>query len=202
MLKKIYYFCKSFTSMNYYTRFSLKKVINTIPLSLFLLSLTPLNNKSLKALEFQWNPNDDYKRLGWYQTNPKKKSKNKIFFFYKPSDRKTSLLSINVKLPDNFKSTIKPKNISLCRVNIGGFNSRTKCLENIPSDIQINREDKKVEIYPISPVPSNKESYAIVFKVTNPQRSGLYQFHSFGKSSGPIPVARYLGSWTIKIDQL
>ena len=202
MLKKIYYFRKSFTSMNYYSKFSLKKIISTIPFSLYLLSLVPLNTNSLKALEFQWNPNDNYKRLRWHQTNPKKKSKNKIFFFYKPSDRKTSLLSINVKLPDNFKSTLKPKNISLCRVNIGGFNSRTKCLENIPSDIQINREDKKVEIYPISPVPSNKESYAIVFKVTNPQRSGLYQFHSFGKSSGPIPVARYLGSWTIKIDQL
>tara|TARA_B100001287_G_scaffold261802_1_gene251185 strand:- start:468 stop:1034 length:567 start_codon:yes stop_codon:yes gene_type:complete len=188
--------------MNYYSRFSLKKVISTIPFSLYLLSLVPLNTNALKALEFQWNPNDDYKRLGWHQTNPKKKSKNKIFFFYKPSDRKTSLLSINIKLPDNFKSNLKPKNISLCRVNIGGFNSKTKCLENIPSDIEINREDKKVEIYPISPVPSNKESYAIVFKVTNPYRSGLYQFHSFGKSSGPIPVASYLGSWTIKIDQL
>ena len=188
--------------MNYYSKFPFKKIINTISFFIFLGSLIPLKINSLKALEFQWNPNDDYKRLKWHQTNSKKKSKNKIFFFYKPSDRKTGLLSINVKIPDNFKSTLKPKNISLCRVNIGGFDSKTKCIENIPSDVEINKEDKKVEIYPISPVPSNKESYAVVFKVINPHRSGLYQFHSFGKSSGPIPVASYLGSWTIKIDRL
>ena len=96
---------------------------------------------------------------------------------------------------------LKPKNISFCKVNIGGFDSKTKCLKNIPSDIEINKEDKKVEIYPFSPVPANKDSYAVVFKIINPQRSGLYQFHSFGKSSGPIPITSYMGSWTIKIDQ-
>ena len=188
--------------MHYYSRFSFKKIINTISFSTVLVSLLPLNVSSLKALEFQWKPDKDFKRLQWHQTNPKKKSRNKIFLFYKPSDRKTGLLSINVKIPDNFKTTLKPKNISLCKVNIGSYTSRTKCLENIPSDIDINSEEKKVEIYPITPVPSNKDSYAVVFKVINPQRSGLYQFHSFGKSSGPIPVASYLGSWTIKIDQL
>jgi len=185
-----------------YSNFSNKKsLINTLSLSL-LLTYIPFQIQSSRALEFQWNPNDNFKKLTWYQTNPKKNSKNKIFFFYRPSDRKTGLLSINIRIPDNFKSTLKPKNISLCRVNIGGFESRTKCLENIPSSIEINPKDKKVEIYPISPVPSNKESYALVFKVNNPQKAGLYQFHSFGKSSGPIPVGRYLGSWTIKIDQL
>ena len=186
--------------MNYYKRFSLKKTINSLLFSAILLPLAPINVNSSKALEFQWDSNSDFKKLSWHQTDSGKRSKNKIFLFYKPSDRKTGILSFSVKIPDKFKSTLKPKNISLCRVNIGGFESRTKCLENIPSDIQINKEDKKVEIYPISPLPSNKESYAIVFKVNNPQRSGLYQFHSFGKSSGPIPVSNYIGSWTITID--
>ena len=194
-------FNKGIKSMIYSNFSNKKSLINTLSLSL-LLTYIPFQIQSLRALEFQWKPNDNYKKLTWHQTNPKKNSKNKIFFFYRPSDRKTGLLSINVRIPDNFKSTLKPKNITLCRVNIGGFESRTKCLENIPSSIEINPKDKKVEIYPISPVPSNKESYALVFKVNNPQKSGLYQFHSFGKSSGPIPVGRYLGSWTIKIDQL
>ena len=193
---------KGIKSMNFYSDFSNKKsIINKLFLPL-LLSFIPLQIHSARALEFQWNPSDNYKRLIWRQTNPKKNSKNKIFFLYRPSDRKTGLLTINVKVPENFKSTLKPKNISLCKVNIGGFESRTKCQEIIPSDIKINQEEKKVEIYPISPLPSNKESYAIVFKVNNPQRSGLYQFHSFGKSSGPIPVSTYLGSWTLRIDQL
>ena len=193
---------KGIKSMNFYSNFSKRRsFINKLFLPLFL-SFIPLQIYSARALEFQWNPNDNFRRLTWHQTNPKKNSKNKIFFFYRPSDRKTGLLTINVKIPDNFKSTLKPKNISLCRVNIGGFTSRTKCLENIPSDIQINKKDKKVELLPISPLPSDKESYAIVFKVNNPQRAGLYQFHSYGKSSGPIPVSSYIGSWTIKIDQL
>ena len=188
--------------MNFYSNFSNKKsLINILCLPL-LLSCLPFQIYSANAFEFQWERNNNYKRLKWYQTSSKKNSKNKIFFFYRPSDRKTGLLSINVKIPDNFTSKLKSKNISLCRVNIGGFSSKTRCLENIPSDIEINKKDNKLEIYPISPVPSNKESYAIVFKVNNPQRSGLYQFHSFGKSSGPIPVGKYLGSWTIRIDQL
>ena len=187
--------------MDHYFRTHLKKVIKLISISTFLLSLTPISLNSSKALEFQWDSNSDYKKLNWHQTNPEKNSKNKIFLFYRPSDRKTGLLSINVKIPDNFKSTLKPKNISFCKVKIGGFDSKTKCLEKIPSDVEVNKEDKKVEIYPISPVPANKHSYAVVFKVINPQRSGLYQFHSFGKSSGPIPIASYMGSWTIKIDQ-
>ena len=187
--------------MDHYFRTHLKKVIKLISISTFLLSLTPISLNSSKALEFQWDSNSDYRKLTWHQTNPEKKSRNKIFLFYRPSDRKNGILSINVKIPDNFKSNLKPKNISLCKVNIGGFNSKTKCLKNIPSDIEVNKEDKKVEIYPISPVPSNKDSYAVVFKVINPQRSGLYQFHSFGKSSGPIPITSYMGSWTIKIDQ-
>ena len=187
--------------MNYYKRFSLKKTINSLLFSAILLPLAPINVNSSKALEFQWDSNSDFKKLSWHQTDSGKRSKNKIFLFYKPSDRKTGILSFSVKIPDKFKSTLKPKNISFCKVNIGGFDSKTKCLKKIPSDIEINKEDKKVEIFPISPVPANKESYAIVFKINNPQRAGLYQFHSFGKSSGPIPVGIYLGSWTINIDQ-
>ena len=190
--------------MNHFIKFFYKKsLLKTVLFLPFLTSFIPNQTHLAKAgLEFQWNASDGYKRLRWYQTNPRKKAKNKIFFFFRPSDRKTGLLSLNIKIPKNFKSTLKTKNISLCRVNIGGFNSKTKCLENIPADIELISETKKVEIYPFSPLPSNKESYAVVFKVSNPQKSGLYQFHTFGKSSGSIPVASYLGSWTIKIDQL
>ena len=49
------------------------------------------------------------------------------------------------------------------------------------------------------PIPKNKESYAIVLKVFNPKKSGLYQFHSYGQYKGES-VSSYLGSWTIVID--
>ena len=189
--------------MMYQMKINKKSLLKTILFLTLLSPFTALQINSAKAnLEFQWDTNSSYRRLNWYQTNSRKLAKNKIFFFYKPSDRKTGLLSFNIKVPKNFKSTLKTKNISLCRVNIGGFNSKTKCLENISSDIVLDPETKKVEIYPITPLPLNKESYAVVFKVTNPKKSGLYQFHTFGKSSGAVPVGSYIGSWTIKIDQL
>ena len=48
---------------------------------------------------------------------------------------------IDFVIPHTFKTKIKKKNISLCKVNVGGFNSRTKCLEYIPVDIAINNEE-------------------------------------------------------------
>jgi len=54
-------------------------------------------------------------------------------------------------------------------------------------------------IYPYSPIPSDKDSYAIVLKLANPSRSGLYQFHSYGQPKGES-FTSYLGSWTIVID--
>ena len=45
----------------------------------------------------------------------------------------------------------------------------------------------------------SKENYAIVLKVFNPKKSGLYQFHSYGQPRGES-VSSYLGSWTIVID--
>ena len=166
-----------------------------------LLSFSPFQIDSTNALEFQWDQNSGYKGLKYYQRSSRKNSRNKIFFFFRPSDRKTGLLSINIKIPENFKSSLKAKNINICKAKIGGFNARTKCLENIPSDIEINKETKRITIYPVSPIPSGKDVYAVVFNIINPQKSGLYQFHSFGKSSGAIPVSGYLGSWTLKVDQ-
>ena len=121
----------------------------------------------------------------------------------RPSDRRTDLLKINLAIPKTFKTTLDKEKISLCKVKIGGFESRTKCLEYLPADIEINTDEsslRSLNIYPYSPIPSDKESYAIVLKkVINPKRTGLYQFHSYGQSKGKS-VSSYLGSWTIVID--
>ena len=166
---------------------------------------TPFFNHIQEAkagLEFQWDQDSGYRRLKWLQKDNKKKFRNTIYFFFRPSDRKTDLLKINLAIPKTFKSTLKKEKISLCKVRIGGFESRTKCLEDIPADIDINTEKsglRSLDIYPYSPIPSNKDSYAIVLKVFNPKKSGLYQFHSYGQPKGKSS-STYLGSWTIVID--
>ena len=192
------------------TIFKLQKKINLnlkifrfffVPLFLFSLPTIYFSGNAQAGIEFQWDQSSGYKRLKWFQKQSKSNFRNTIFFFLRPGDRNTDLLKIDLTIPKTFKSKIKNKNITLCRVEIGGFNSRTKCLEDIPADIEIQNEEsfKKISIYPFSPIKSNKDSYAIVLKATNPKRQGLYQFHSFGQSIGKTSSS-YLGSWTIVID--
>ncbi|ABM70659.1 conserved hypothetical protein [Prochlorococcus marinus str. AS9601] len=170
-----------------------------------ILVLTPFFNNLQEAksgLEFQWDQDDSFRRLKWFQKQKKRQFKNTIYFFLRPSDRKTDLLKINLAIPKTFKSTLKNEKISFCKVKIGGFDSNTKCLEDIPSDIEINTDEsglRSLDIYPYSPISSDKDSYAIVLKIFNPKRSGLFQFHSFGQPKGKS-YSSYLGSWTVVID--
>ena len=170
-----------------------------------LLVSTPFFNNFQEAqagLEFQWDQDSGYRRLKWFQKENKRRFRNKIYFFFRPSDRKTDLIKVNLAIPKTFKVNLEKENISLCKVKIGGYESRTKCLEDIQADIEIKTDEsalRSLNIYPYSPIPSSKESYAIVLKVFNPKKSGLYQFHSYGQLKGNS-VSNYLGSWTIVID--
>ena len=186
-----------------------KRTLNPKILRFFIISaillLTPFFNNIQDAkagLEFQWDQDDSYRRLKWFQKENRRKFRNKIYFFLRPSDRRADLLKINLAVPKTFKSTLKNENISFCKVKIGGFEDRTKCIEDIPADFEINTEEsglRSLDIYPYKPIPSNKDSYAIVLKIFNPKKSGLYQFHSYGQYKGKS-VSTYLGSWTIGID--
>ena len=129
-----------------------------------------------------------------------KKSKKYNFFLFKTFYRKGSLIKITLKIPKTFKSNLKEEKISFCKVNIGGFESRTKCIDDIPADIELNEDGTSLDIFPYKPVINNKDSLAIVLKMFNPKRSGLYQFHTYGQYSGNNSVSTYLGSATIVID--
>ena len=170
-----------------------------------ILVLTPFFNNIQDAkagLEFQWDQDDSYRRLKWFQKENKRQFRNTIYFFLRPSDRRADLLKISLAIPKTFKSTLKNERIGFCKVRIGGFENRTKCLEDTPSDIEINTDEsglRSLDIYPYSPVTAGKDSYAIVLKVSNPKNSGLFQFHSYGQPKGES-FSSYLGSWTIMID--
>ena len=180
------------------------KILNLLLIPTILVLNPFFNNiKDVKAgLEFQWDQNSGLRRLKWYQKQNERRLRNTIYFFLRPSDRKTDLLKISLDIPKTFKTSLKKEKISFCKVRIGGFETRTKCLENIPADIEINNDKlplRSIDIYPYSPIPANKENYAIVLKTNNPNKSGLFQFHSFGQFKGES-VSRYIGSSTIVID--
>ena len=177
------------------------KISNFLLLSPFLISIPFTNHTEVKAgLEFQWNQNSGLRRLNWFQKDGEQRARNTIFFFLRPSDRKADILKITLNIPKTFKSTLKEEKIRFCKVKIGGFDSRTKCIADVPADIELNEDNTSLDIFPYSPIPSNKDSYAIVFKVFNPKRSGLYQFHSYGQYVGNNTASSYLGSATIVID--
>ena len=145
------------------------KILRFFIIPTILVSTPFYNSQDVKAgLEFQWNQDSLHRRLKWFQKEDKKKFRNSIYFFLRPADRRSDLLKINLAIPKTFKSTLKNEKISFCKVRIGGFENRTKCLEDIPADIQINTDEsglRSVDIYPYSPIPSNKDNYAIVLKV-------------------------------------
>ena len=180
------------------------KILRFFLIPTILVSTPFFNNiQDAKAgLEFQWDQGSGFRKLKWFQKENKRRFRNTIYFFFRPYDRKTDLLKINLAIPKTFKSTLKKEKISFCEVRIGGFEDRTKCLRDIPADIEINTDEsslRSIDIYPYSPIPSDKKSYAIVLKVINPKKTGLYQFHSYGQPKG-TSVSSYLGSWTIVID--
>ncbi|MBD74971.1 MAG: hypothetical protein CMM96_05765 [Rickettsiales bacterium] len=178
------------------------KILRFLLISPILISIPffTSNNGAVKAgLEFQWDQDSGFRRLKWFQKQNQRSLRNTIYFFLRPSDRKNGLIKLNLDIPKHFKTTLKTEKINLCKVKIGGFETRTKCITDIPADIEINKDNTSLDIFPYSPIPSSKESYAIVIKANNPKKSGLYQFHSFGQYVGSS-VSSYLGSWTIVID--
>ncbi len=189
--------------INKQKKFALKiKIIKLIFSPLLLISIPFFfeNNYVNAGLEFQWDQDSGYRRLKWFQKENKRNFRNTIFFFLRPSDRQAELLKITLKIPKTFESKLKDK-VSLCKVRIGGFESRTKCIKDIPSDVEINEDNSSLDIFPYNPIPSDKESYAVVFnRISNPKKSGLKQFHSFGQYAQQNSTQRYLGSWTITID--
>ena len=183
--------------------FNKYKILNFLLLSPFLVSIPFNNNNNSRVnagLEFQWDQDSGYRRLKWLQKNNKRGFRNTIYFFLRPSDRKAGLLKISLKIPKTFKSNIKEEKVSLCQVKIGGFETRTKCIADIPADIELSEDKTSLDIFPYNPIPSNKNSYAIIVKVFNPRKTGLFQFHSYGEYIGNNAVSSYLGSSTLVID--
>ena len=124
------------------------KILRFLVIPTILVSTTFFNKiQDVKAgLEFQWDQDSVYRRLKWFQKEDKKKFRNSIYFFLRPADRRTDLLKINLAIPKTFKSTLGNEKISFCKVKIGGFEGRTKCLEDIPADFEIKTDESGLSL--------------------------------------------------------
>ena len=163
--------------------------------------LAPKSLASPGFFEIQWDPEPGYRRLKYFQTSSERLDRATYYFFLRGRERKENIIKLTIKVPDYFKAKIKPEKLSLCKVRVGGYSGRTSCLENVPSVIEVNEKQTIIEIFPKGPIPLNKDSYAIVMKIFNPRKTGMFQFQALAQSQQPgeIPISTYLGTWNISV---
>ncbi len=162
-------------------------------------NLPPKASASPGFFEYQWDPEPGYKRLKYYQSSSERNDRATYYFFLRGKERKEDIIKLNLAVPDYFDAKIKTEKLSLCKVKIGGYTARTRCLENVPSKFKVNNEQTSIEIFPDNPIPLNKDNYAVVMKIFNPRKRGMFQFRAISQSAGDIPVSTYLGTWNIDI---
>ena len=163
------------------------------------LNLAPKSSASPGFFEYQWYPEEGYKKLRYLQSSSERLERATYYFFLRGKERKADISKLTLRVPDYFEAKIKPEKLSLCRVNVGSYTSRTRCLENIPSEIKINENQTFIDISPEKAIPLNKDSYAVVMKIFNPRKRGMFQFQAFSQNVGEIDISTYLGTWNIDV---
>ena len=163
------------------------------------LNVAPKSSASPGFFEYQWYPEEGYKKLRYLQSSSERLERATYYFFLRGKERKADISKLTLRVPDYFEAKIKPEKLSLCRVNIGSYTSRTRCLENVPSDIKINEDQTSIDISPEKAIPFNKDSYAVVMKIFNPRKRGMFQFQAFSQNVGEIDISTYLGTWNIDV---
>ena len=149
--------------------------------------------------EYQWFPEEGYKKLRSYQSSSERNDRASYYFFLRGKERKTDIVKLALRVPDYFEAKIKPSKLSICKVKIGGFKGRTACKEIIPSVIKINDKQTLIEIIPEKPILFNRDSYAVVMKIFNPRKRGMFQFQAFSQKDGEVDISTYLGTWNIDV---
>jgi|TARA_B100001741_G_scaffold173073_1_gene142745 hypothetical protein len=161
--------------------------------------LAPQTSASPGFFEYQWDPEPGYKRLKYYQSSSKRNERSTYYFFLRGNDRKEDIKKLTIAIPDYFEARIKTKKLNLCKVKVGGYTTRTRCLENIPSLIEVNDKQTIIDIFPEKPIPFNKDNYAVVMKIFNPRKRGMFQFRALSQNADEIPISTYLGTWNIDV---
>jgi hypothetical protein len=161
--------------------------------------LAPQTSASPGFFEYQWDPEPGYKRLKYYQSSSKRNERSTYYFFLRGNDRKEDIKKLTIAIPDYFEARIKTKKLNLCKVKVGGYTTRTRCLENIPSLIEVNDKQTIIDIFPEKPIPFNKDNYALVMKIFNPRKRGMFQFRALSQNADEIPISTYLGTWNIDV---
>ena len=150
-------------------------------------------------LEFRWNNDRDYRKLYYYQTSNVENDRSEWYLTLREKDRKTAILKLTITVPDYFDAKLKPHRMRLCRTSVGSMLSRSRCLEEIPAVIEVNKDQTEIVVFPDTPLPSDGD-YSLAIKLFNPQGKRMYQFNALVQAPGDVPMSGYRGSWLIDVD--
>ena len=150
-------------------------------------------------LEFRWDSDSGYRKLYFVQTSQRRRERSEYFFMLRKKDRKTAILKLSISVPSYFNARIRPKNLTLCKMAMGGMLARSKCKEVLPAVFEVNEKQTAIEVFPDTPIPTGG-TYAVVMNVFNPSQAGMFQFNAMAQAPGDVPVSGYLGSWLVDID--
>ncbi len=151
------------------------------------------------GMDFMWDQDPNYVKLKYFQSSNKRNDRSSYFLFLRSRDRKTGILKLTIKVPDYFDAKITPQKLKLCKAQVGGYSSRTKCIEDIPAVIEVSQDQTSIDIFPDNPIPVDKYTYALKMKIFNPRKVGMFQFHAYAQSPGALPISGYVGSWNMDV---
>ena len=158
-------------------------------------------SRTSALFEYRWDPDDNYKKLYYYQSSSGRRARSTYYLVMSSKSRKTEINKIRINFPKRFDSSITTNQLKLCGVEMGGMLSKTKCKKIVPATFKVGKFEKKtfIEIYPNQVLPRNNKKYAVVMKIFNPSKAGMFQMNAFTQAPGDKPVSSYIGSWNIDI---
>ncbi|MEC8732185.1 MAG: DUF2808 domain-containing protein, partial [Cyanobacteriota bacterium] len=106
-------------------------------------------------MEFRWDTDRDYRKLYYWQSSEIENDRADWFLTLREKDRKTAILKLTITVPDYFDSKLKPHRMRICRTSVGSMMSRSKCLEEIPAVIEVNKDQTEIVVFPDTPLPSD-----------------------------------------------
>ena len=90
--------------------------------------------------EYRWDDSSKYKKLYYWQSSQEKRDRSTYYLVMREKDRRNAILKLSIKIPENFDANITTRKLSLCRVNLGGMLTRTKCIEKIPAVFEVSKK--------------------------------------------------------------
>ena len=149
--------------------------------------------------DFIWDTGISFTKLKYRQSSNERNDRSIYYLFLRSIDRKTGIEKLTILVPKYFDAEIKPNKLTFCKVKMGGYSSKTRCLKTIPSLITINGDQTSIEIYPDQPIPLDRSTYALKMKIINPRKAGMFQFHAYAQAPGNVTISNYLGTWNMDV---